>query len=191
MMGELGKTLSSEDYRIYSSSLLVLELWRQQGYFLKLEMVEFEIESCSGDSSECAEPQMGLEEQVSAEIFFLYPRSVLITFHLFSKYSLSIYCVLESELSIHMTNINHISFLPAGYPPLRVGQTNSDNAVRNGIMGMWGTTLCPDWGHLWRLPGGGDAWTQFWRWERGKWPGREAQTGKEGVAGWDKSKSPS
>ena len=175
---------------ILSSSLLVLELWRQQGLFLETGDGWVRDRKLFRDSSECAEPQMGLEEQVSAE-YSSCTQDLFSTFHLFSKYSLSIYCVLESEISIHMTNINHISFLPAGYPPLRnwVKQTVT---MKSGMVlwECWGTTLCPDWGHLWRLPGGGDAWTQFWRWVREV--ARKGSTDwEEGVAGWDKSKSPS
>lgn len=35
MMGELGKTLSSEDLQIWPIILPVLELWQQQGLFLE------------------------------------------------------------------------------------------------------------------------------------------------------------
>ena len=183
MMGKLGKTLSSEGLRIYSHH----PFWSwsfedNRGYFLKLEMVELEIESCLEPGASVPNLRWGSTSR----------RDLFSTFHLCSKRSLSIYCVLESELGSHMTKINHISFLPAGYPPLRnwVKQTAT---MKSGMVlwKCWGTTLCPDWGLLWRLPGGGDTWTRFWRWTREVVARKGSTDWEEGVAGWDKCKSPS
>lgn len=177
---------------ILPSSLLVLELWRQLGLFLETGDGWAQDRKLFGASSEHAEPQMGLEEQASVE-YSSCTQDLCSTFHLFSKHSPSVYCVLESELGTHMTKINHISFLPAGYPPLRnwVKQTDSDNEVRNGIMGMLRNHTLP------RLRA--SVKTSWRRWhlnlvlkmsEGGSGQGRKHSLGR-GVAGWDKSKSPS
>ena len=67
---------------ILSSSLLVLELWRQQGLFLETGDGWVRDRKLFGDSSECAEPQMGLEEQVSAE-YSSCTQDLFSTFHFF------------------------------------------------------------------------------------------------------------
>ena len=63
-MGELGKTLSSEGLRIYSHH----PFWSwsfedNRGYFLKLEMVEFEIEICSETVASVPNLRWGLKSK--------------------------------------------------------------------------------------------------------------------------------